>query len=693
MNANRTKVVYRYQLTIVLCVLILSLLITACHSTSDNDNPQPEMIAVTDTVFASQVDSLEWVYATGTMADKMSACNDLARHYWKTNVSLSRQYAEDLLRMALQTKDKKREGNAYQRIFDVSQNDSAVFYADKALNIYEELKEDTLAVFLKLNKAIVLGQLYRNDEALEIMQECLDYYTQNNMEYRRGTTIQSMGAMYGDMQLHELANEYYSQALTIYETLDKDEGILRNMGFCYSNSGENFFRTNDYQKALEYSEKALELFRQINDVYYTVSELMVLSTRYLVLEKNEDAWRYLNETETLMENIDNDVLRSEVLKTRGYFHAWNDDYKQALDYTQQALALMDSTNKRAIYILYSLLAAYAPFAATPLETQTYIRQFSKAAQEAINEEWSQKLTEMEVKYETEKKQLEIERQQHIISRQNMQRWLLAGSVAVCVVFLALLWYMLRLRNRRNRALTEMNATKDRFFNIISHDLKNPAIALNDNLKLLVNNVRVWDAETLTDFSNELLKSTEGQVELLNSLLSWARIQTGRITCNPATFDLAAHLRSEIMLVHKMAENKGITLNFQMPDDAPVTGDSNMLVTVVRNLLTNAVKFTAPGGTVTLSVELNNNSRDGVRPISTKMTTTYIVSVSDTGTGMTSEQIENLFCLDKPQTHRGTAGEEGSGLGLIVCKELLDMHDSILHIESQEGKGSRFWFIV
>jgi signal transduction histidine kinase len=288
---------------------------------------------------------------------------------------------------------------------------------------------------------------------------------------------------------------------------------------------------------------------------------------------------------------------------------------------------------------------------------------------------------MAARYETEKKELEIARQQEVIARHALQRGLLVGGIAVSAVILALLWNMLRLRNRRNLALAEMNTAKDKFFSIISHDLKNPVVAQRDALQMLVNNARIWDADTLTDYCNELLKSTEGHVGLILHLLGWARLQTGRMTYTPQQFYLAARLRADISIVRNTAAKKGVTLIDTIPDDALVTADSNMITTVVRNLLTNAVKFTPAGGTVTLDIA----GTYGDTPLRTH------ISVTDTGTGMSREQINSLFSLDNPNLREGTADEQGTGIGLVVCRELLEKHGSTLHIESQQGKGSRFWF--
>jgi signal transduction histidine kinase len=239
-----------------------------------------------------------------------------------------------------------------------------------------------------------------------------------------------------------------------------------------------------------------------------------------------------------------------------------------------------------------------------------------------------------------------------------------------------------------RALAEINLTKDKFFNIISHDLKNPAIAQRDSLKMLINNIASLDGEQIAEYLNEILSSAEGEVELLYNLLNWAQVQTGRMAFVPTTLNLAVCLRSEILLIQEMAKNKEIIFTSQMPDEALVTADRNMIATVVRNLLTNAVKFTEKGGTVILDIApLGMDATSNVH--------TYSISVTDTGIGMNETQIRNLFHFGRDAMNcvstRGTANESGSGLGLIVCKEMLEKHGSALHIESEEGKGSKFWF--
>jgi len=196
----------------------------------------------------------------------------------------------------------------------------------------------------------------------------------------------------------------------------------------------------------------------------------------------------------------------------------------------------------------------------------------------------------------------------------------------------------------------------------------------------------WDVNTLTNYYGALLKSSDDLVELLKNLLNWSLMQSGRNRYNPTMFNLVAALQPDINIVRNMAERKNIAFKTQLPATAPFTADEDMLKTIVRNLLANAVKFTEPGGTVTLAVA-PCDGKDAPLYVSTK----YTISITDTGVGMSEAQMNKLFKLDSAVSQSGTAGEHGTGLGLIVCKEMLEKHGSKLHIESEIGKGSKFWF--
>ena len=277
----------------------------------------------------------------------------------------------------------------------------------------------------------------------------------------------------------------------------------------------------------------------------------------------------------------------------------------------------------------------------------------------------------------------------------MQHEILIGGIIVCMIVIAFLCYLLRLHKRHNRALVETNATKDKLLSIISHDLKTPAIALRDAIQMLLENSGNWDSELLTRYYQTLFNAANDHAELIHTLLNWAQMQAPpphrgiHIPCRKRLFDLIVALKSDINIIQSMAEKKGILLDVRIPASAYITGDDNILTIVIRNLLMNAIKFTAPEGTVKLEIKEIN----GIKGYDDKEIKQYIISVSDTGVGISEIQLNRLFCLESAYSGMGTAGEKGTGLGIIVCKELLEKHGSKLYVESEEGKGSRFWFEI
>jgi signal transduction histidine kinase len=166
-------------------------------------------------------------------------------------------------------------------------------------------------------------------------------------------------------------------------------------------------------------------------------------------------------------------------------------------------------------------------------------------------------------------------------------------------------------------------------------------------------------------------------DLLQNLLIWARTQTGALDFEPVVFDISERITENIELVKSQAARKNIEISYQDAGPVEVTGDIRMIDTVLRNLLTNAIKFTEARGSVTVEV--------------TRMTDRIEVTVRDTGVGIAQENIPRLFLLDNKYSRKGTAKEKGSGLGLILCREFIEKHHGVIRVESEPGKGSRFIF--
>ncbi|RKZ72771.1 MAG: hybrid sensor histidine kinase/response regulator [Candidatus Parabeggiatoa sp. nov. 1] len=223
-------------------------------------------------------------------------------------------------------------------------------------------------------------------------------------------------------------------------------------------------------------------------------------------------------------------------------------------------------------------------------------------------------------------------------------------------------------------LKQANATKDKLFSIITHDLKNLFNALLGFSEELVNNNNL-DTEGRQDI--QVIQQTSKQgYKLLKNLLEWAKSQTGKTAFQPTTFNLKAIVAINIELLTNNAQSKNITILSDILETTLVFADENMLNTVLKNLLSNAIKFTPANGTVAISCEEKDTEVE--------------ISISDTGIGIKPEDIDKLFKIDVSHTTIGTGKEEGTGLGLILCKELVEKNGGSIWVEGEEGKGSRFY---
>lgn len=232
----------------------------------------------------------------------------------------------------------------------------------------------------------------------------------------------------------------------------------------------------------------------------------------------------------------------------------------------------------------------------------------------------------------------------------------------------------------NKELNDLNATKDKFFSIIAHDIKNPFNAVLGFTELLMENFKEWDDERKIETINLVHDSSKNLNQLLDNLLQWSRSQSGALNFNPQKIELEETFNDSIHLFRETAEAKNIQLaTSSMEEKLAVYADRNMLDAILRNLISNALKFTRPGGKVQLISERNGEFA--------------IVKVTDNGVGISAKVQERLFRIDKQNSTNGTLNESGTGLGLILVKEFVTKHGGEIGVESIEGKGSTFYFTI
>lgn len=227
-------------------------------------------------------------------------------------------------------------------------------------------------------------------------------------------------------------------------------------------------------------------------------------------------------------------------------------------------------------------------------------------------------------------------------------------------------------------LEELNAQKDKYFSIIAHDLRSSFTGVLSFANFL-NHLDDLEEETRGKLIHQFQDHAENLFALLDNLLNWSKVQRKTIVFQPEVTRLKTLVERNIKLLKSHAGQKHITLADRVQENLFVEADINMLDTVIRNLLTNAVKFTRPGG----SVQISAHSDEG----------TVTVSVSDTGIGIPREKLPDLFRIDVRTQRSGTADEQGTGLGLILCKEFIEKHQGRIGVESEPEQGTTVWFSV
>lgn len=308
--------------------------------------------------------------------------------------------------------------------------------------------------------------------------------------------------------------------------------------------------------------------------------------------------------------------------------------------------------------------------------------------------------QVQVQFEKiDQQQLLIGRMKTILHKQSVFLTLSILIIVLALIVAILILVLLKNKNKTNALLMErnqvienqneeiivqrdnlksLNATKDKLFGIISHDLINPfnvIIGFSDQMKTDARNSSI---EEIEDQAAAIHKASTSAYNLLNNLLHWARSQQNQIKFNPEPVSVSEIVESEVKLLRGQADAKGIIIKAEVKKKE-IIADKNLLSIVIRNLISNAIKFSNPGNTIYIASNFTEEE--------------IVFSVKDEGVGLSETQIENLFRLKTNSSTWGTKGERGTGLGLLLCKDYVEKHNGKLWVESQVNKGSTFYFSI
>jgi len=585
---------------------------------------------------------------------------------------------------------------------EVNNPQKAIEYYLKAADHYQKM-EDTAQMGQTCTR---LGRIYRNissyDKALKYYLDAIKHLKQANDRDNLADAYNETGIIHMTLDDYDKALEYYNKAIDLFEEQGKEDQIA----MIYNNIGIIYDDKNQNEKALEYYQKSLETDKKTGDYRGMASSLNNIGLIYFELEQYPKALEYLNQSLDHARELDDKHKIANTHNNIGEVLTHTGDYKKAHEAIHTGLKLSDEIHaNRYKNESYELLSKLYEAQGNHQKALEYFKKHHNLNDTIFSQEKQNRISEMQIKYETEKKEKEIElltkdnqiNKLEIKRQKNFKNYI--SIFALLLMALAILAYSrfnlkkkntrilqkknrqlsdanIKLRNSENN-LRELNATKDKFFSIIAHDLKNPFHALFGFSEEMYKNIDNLNKREIREYGKAIHEASQNLYNLLQNLLKWSRTQLGSIVIKPQKLALQPATDQIISLMKINAEEKNIQVENAIDSNIQAYVDQNVYETVVRNLLSNAIKFTNKGGRVKITSEMHNGSTH--------------VSVSDTGQGIHQEHLRNLFSIKNNLSTQGTSNEQGTGLGLILCKELIEKSNGQIWAKSTPGKGSTFKF--
>ena len=535
-------------------------------------------------------------------------------------------------------------------------------------------------------------------KAYKILQSC----SKNSKDsLYMNIALHNVGRVFKELGQYEVALKHLWLSKKISEQIGDDEG----KPYSLDEIGDVELRKGEYDSALHYLTLSLLEGRKLiaQNSLNSIKELQPktfskIAKTYMHKGDYQKAFAYYDSTYKIHEVTGNKFGIAEVELGRGSVYVKQEKYDEAMRYTEKAVTLAQEINARVLEIAcYKQLSTLWEKKGDYKKSLEYFKQFKVLDDSLFSNEMQQKLLRDQIRFETATRDDQIatltrmeENQKSELRKTEFIRNILVVVIALTGILLfsvyrsgqrrkqinSLLLQHQEEMEKRSKELEQLNQVKDKFFSIISHDLRSPINALAGLMDLL--DKGAIEQHELPVAIKELRVRFNHTRSLMNNLLDWTVLQMDKMNLQAGTVPLRAIVDENIELLGSI-QSKKIKMINGIPANAIGYADSNTINLVIRNLMTNAIKFTNDGGEIAVSAESSGNE--------------WIVSVRDNGIGMTGDIQAKLFDKINPYSTRGTANEKGTGLGLILCKEFVEKNGGRIWVESAEGKGSTFWFTL
>lgn len=487
----------------------------------------------------------------------------------------------------------------------------------------------------------------------------------------------TLGGVYKRLGNQRLSLEYYGEALKI----TKEIGDTSTMAAVYLNIGYGYYSIDQLDSSKKYTEKAYEICIQTNHsaLDYAKGNLALVNIKMGDL----NARAGLDSVIQKLKEVGDSFAVSDYLSQLSSILISQGKIKEAINAGEESLEISMSLGlKEQIMDASKFLSELYEMKNDFEKSLSYYHQYVDYKDSITNTQAINEMADLRTDFEVSQKQAEVD----ILNIQKRnQQYVLLGAALFSVMLLVLAAVIFRSSREKNRInlvlesqkkdLEDLNQTKDRFFSIISHDLRGPVNAFHGVSRMIKFMVQNKQMEELEELAEDIDQSVNRLSNLLDNLLNWAVQQQGNFPYSPEklnVFDIIEDLKG---VFKTMALGKQITIESNVSEDLNIIADRNMTLTIVRNLFSNALKFTPEEGKVSVQA--------------TQAGELIELTISDTGVGIPDSKLEDIFKLQAQKSTWGTEGEKGLGLGLQLVQEFIELNKGTVKVQSQEGAGTTF----
>ncbi len=595
-------------------------------------------------------------------------------------------------------------GEKYRKI---GMYDSALYYCNLAYEL-AKAENDTLSLISALNS---LGVIYRRTDEMQHALDCHStaLYLAEKIKDIKTIAIasNSIGNINITMRNYLTAKIYLEKSLEIQKQLNDTLGEAIN----YNNLGEVYEKTDEYEKALEYYNISLNKNILLNNNKGIAINYNSIAKIYRNKGELYESLKYYKKALALDRTSAEKYFLANSLVNIGDICTHIKDYNQAFEYLNEGINIAEKIgSKYTLQNGYEYLANLYAITGDYKKALEYFKISMTHKDNILNEQTSGSLVKMNAKYESAKKQAQIF-QLEGEKKKESNKLNIAFLLIIIIMLVAVSYWHKSNKDKKfnkilveknniiedannrlqeqNHRLSELNATQNRLLSIIGHDIKNPLHAIYFTMDTLINFSERFTSEKLKKTYFDMMQSAKQLNDLLENLLHWAKTQNGTINYNPNKIKLTDIVEDSISIYKMSIEKKNISITNMIKNDFSVFADLNMLNTIIRNLISNAIKFSKIGGLVEISAEdyVIDNSIDNEQYKYKK------ISIKDNGVGINAEKIRQLFQMGNNISTQGTENEKGTGLGLVLVREFVDINHGEIWVESEIDKGTTFSFIL